>query len=204
MQLIVLLFIIQLCVISTLPCFNTLRLLFRTPDSWQINVKLLLYKLFSLEVGGFFVKYFSLKFEHSVIFSHWKLGSLSSWRWKTREQPFVHCELTFTINFKSKQTTSRIYFPFFLEVGFRLLHVKVPCEYVSESGKKSWIYGKERSGEMMEGQMKVKVFSGALRNGGWMLRIRSHRSMRQPLVNGRVGGSGGYWLCKWKRNSNRQ
>ena len=28
-------------------------------------------------LGGFFVKYFSLKFEHSVIFSHWKLGSLS-------------------------------------------------------------------------------------------------------------------------------
>ena len=28
--------------------------------------------------------------------------------------------------------------------------------------------------------------------------------MREPLVNGRVGREGGYWLCKWKRNNHLQ
>ena len=28
---------------------------------------------------------------------------ISSWRWKTREPPFVHCELSYIINFESKQ-----------------------------------------------------------------------------------------------------
>ena len=152
-------------------------------------------------LGGFFVKYFSLKFEHSVIFSHWKLGSLSLLGDEKRGSnhlSIVNLPLP-SISKANKQLQGYISL-FFKEVGFRFLRVKIPCEYVM----KLWIYGKERSGEMMEGQMKVKVFSGALRNGGWMLRIRSHRSMRQPLVNGRVGGSGGYWLCKWKRNSNRQ
>lgn len=53
-------------------------------------------------------------------------------------------------------------------------------------------------------QMKVKVFYGALRNAWWMLGIRSQRTMREPLVNGRVGREGGYWLCKWKRNNHLQ
>ena len=60
-------------------------------------------------------------------------------------------------------------------------------------------------GKWWQEQMKVKVFYGALRNARWMLRIRSQRSMREPLVNGRgVGREGGYWLCKWKRNIHLQ
>ena len=154
-------------------------------------------------LGGFFVKYFSLKFEHSVIFSHWKLGSLSLLGDEKRGSnhlSIVNLPLP-SISKANKQLLEYIS-PFFKRLVSDCCVWKFLVNMLMKV--KLWIYGKERSGEMMEGQMKVKVFSGALRNGGWMLRIRSHRSMRQPLVNGRVGGSGGYWLCKWKRNSNRQ
>ena len=80
MQLIVLLFIIQLCVISTLPCSNTLRLLFRTLDSWQINVQ---WYAFETKPKIFLVGIYKFENGETVLnssvslFSHWrKLGSL--------------------------------------------------------------------------------------------------------------------------------
>ena len=80
MQLIVLLFIIQLCVISTLPCSNTLRLLFRTLDSWQINVQWYAFetkpKIFLVGISKFENGETVLNSSVSL-FSHWrKLGSL--------------------------------------------------------------------------------------------------------------------------------
>ena len=83
-----------------------------------------------------------------------------------------------------------------METGNEKSKIKVFDEVINMK-KEMWKWWKDR--------MKVKVFYGALRNARWMLGgIRSQRSMREPLVNGRVGREGADWLCKWKRNNHLQ
>ena len=121
MQLIVLLFIIQLCVISTLPCSNTLRLLFRTLDSWQINVQ---WYAFETKPQIFLVGIYKFENGETVLnssvslFSHWrKLGSLLGDE-KRGSHHLSIVNLPISSILKANKTNSKV-FPPFIWTGWR-------------------------------------------------------------------------------------